>query len=103
METLRAGYVLLYIPFALALLLGIAWSRTSRDRSIAYGTLLAWSGLVYGWCYLLSHGEFVYMGTVYFFRILALQAFLILMGQGMAIWSRRAMRKKSESPARAKA
>lgn len=101
--TLRAGYAQLYIPFALALLLGIAWSRTPRERALAYGTLFVWSGLVYGWCYLLGNGQFVDMGPIYLTRILALQAFLIMMGQGMAIWSRRGMRRKAESPARAEA
>ena len=58
---------------------------------------------VYGWCYLLSGGEFAYMGSIYLTRILALQAFLVMMGQGMAIWSRRAMRKKNASLVQAEA
>lgn len=102
-NTLRAGYVQLYIPFAVALLLGIAWSRTSRERGTAYGVLFVWTGLVYIWCFLMGGDQFAEMGLTYLVRILALQAFLIMVGQGMAVLSRRISRKKPESPVRAEA
>lgn len=96
--TLQGKQVFLYIPFTLALFMGIAWSQSTRERGVAYGFLLVWSALVFGFLSLIGRHLFIDMGPEFVTRIVALQAFLILSGQGLSIISKKMTRKLASSP-----
>lgn len=100
--TLRGGAAYLYVAFTLAIFLGIAWSRTPRERAVPYLVLVVWSAIVFGFLQLFGGNAMGEMGLVYTVRIVALQAFLVVAGQGLSLISKKIVRRPA-SPGKVEA